>query len=173
MKTVIGQRFSIAPLRPVKPGRPGHGTENFWRFAYGFPLTRRLLTDFYGDNTQEFADWLAELYWRARKNVVPDDGDTKTVTACTVKGKKEGAPFAAAWLLELLFTGGARKPSWACALETVQGPALPNAELVKMAQESKRLSAWLYHRGMELAYRRAEKHSVNRIRYGMRKALRS
>lgn len=163
MMATIGEQFSIAPLKPVAPGKPVHSLEVPWDGAWGMVTTVGALEAFYGANTQLFLDWIAELYWRCRENVLPKrPADTRAVLGCRVKPEKERggeAPLAAAWLLELIFTTGEDRPEFACALGTIAGPLPETAVLRKIAEELGHFTAWLNFHGMEVAYRKAEDYN--------------
>jgi hypothetical protein len=164
MMAQIGEPFSIAPLSPVAPGKPVHSVEVPWDGAWGMLATVSALEAFYGANVDAFLDWLAELYWRSRENVMPKrPKDTRAMMACGVRpehsnGNGATAPLAAAWLLELIFTTGDERPEFLGALGVITGPVTEVAVLRKMAEELGHFTAWLHYHGMEVAYRKAEDH---------------
>lgn len=176
MKAAVGRQFSVAPLRPVRPGPASHGVEVPWDGAWGMMDTVGALEKFYGANTEAFLDWLAEIYWRARENVMPPGpAEASRVMACLVPPEREQeggvAPCVAAWLLELIFTTGDERPEFACALGKVAGPVPGAEELRKVAAEIPQFTAWLHFRGMERAFKRAERREGRKLAMALGKAV--
>ncbi len=163
----------IAPLRPIAPGKPVHSLEVELDDAWGMKTTVKALRAFYGRQTPDFLDWLAELYWRSRENVLPKrPKDTRKVMNCGVVPTKRDprsgvAPVAAAWLLELIFTTGKERPEFAGQIGTVAGP-VPNTRMLRgLAAELGHFTAWLHSHGVRVAFKKAAEYNHRRIGFAV------
>lgn len=149
--------FIIRPLRPLVPeGRADPDS---------FPQARELLHLSFGERADEFAGWLAELYWRSCTNVWPagqvSPGAYRSLTRCRLHG---GSPVPVLRLARaVLAKGPARKspesgeavflarPEAGAICFKLLEPVPAWVAALAEGSDAPRFARWLYETGLERA----------------------
>jgi len=157
--------YAMRPLRPVIPG--GRGDLSLPWLEQPFPTFRGWLSMILGEQDQQFAGWLAELYWRAHGNVWPtapvSPGQIyRGITRCVVTGPDTGIETLLALTRKVLAEGPVRlAPESGEAVFTdackgalrfqVRAVPEPMGAMRCLELEAPAFAAWMYEKGLERA----------------------